>query len=272
MRVVEKVAKKFDDTKATIETMVNRLTPGYAPPGSVSHIPLNPKAQDWASRIPFWNKGAWKALKKKSNGPIRLDSSVASAFLEDENGCAVSDDVLKAVYKDVRGFFADKYNNPETRGELGPREKVGLQTSEQFHILLEGKYPWLRLCDGHWKVNQLWTNVWSSWAANHQKARSTPTTDNDKKFSIGVKRRTTDDDEDITETPAKKTKKDQGKGVDRPQVSTSTTVPPSTTRPKPTMKTTAKLPTVSTSFSHPYHFHTHERYLEKSIVSTSSPP
>lgn len=271
--------------------MVHRLTPGYAAPGSVSHIPLNPRGSDWASKIPFWSKAAWKELKKKSKEPVRLDSSIASAFLEDEHGHAVSDEVLKSVYKDVRGFFADKYSDPETRGDLGPRDKIGLRIGEEFRVLFEGKYPWLRLCDGHWKVQQLWTNVWSSWHTN-QKLRSTPTSDDDKKVSIGVKRCATDEDDDVTEIPAKRIKENgnengKGKGVDRPQVPTTSAQPKpqasiSSTQPKPQASTssaqpkptkiTAKLPGVSISIPRPYCFHTHERCLEETTVFISSFP
>ena len=230
--------------------MVHRLTPGYAPPGSVSHIPLNPRADNWEHRIPFWSKSAWNALKYSGAKKAQhADSSISSAFLEDEFGHTVPEEVRKSVYKDVRGFFLDKSKNPETRDELGPQDQIGLRLSEEFRIQLEGKYPWLRLCDGHWKVAQLWTNVWTSWASNHPS--STPASDNEKKPTTGIKRGNTDDD-DLPDTPSKKVKKDKGKNVDRLQVQTTKSRPKST-------KIIAKLPTVSISFPRYRCLHTHRR-------------
>jgi hypothetical protein len=231
--------------------MVNRITPGYAAPSSVSHIPLNPSKDDWAHKIPYWTKKAWTELKY-SRDAGNLTTSVSTAFLEDEFGNTVPEGVRDAVYKDVRGFFLDKSQDPDTRDKLGPREQIGFELAEAFRITLEGKYPWLRLCDGHWKVSQLWTNVWSSWSSNHASPRSSPTSDEDKKINIGNKRDHTDDS-DTSDPSIKKIKIDKGKGVDKgngvDKLPTPVPAPvpaPKNSRPKPTLKKiVAKVPGVS---------------------------
>ena len=40
---------------------------------------------------------------------------------------------------------------------------VPFRHREEFRTTLEGKYPWLRLCNGHWKIQQLWTNYFHKW-------------------------------------------------------------------------------------------------------------
>ncbi|KAF9786265.1 hypothetical protein BJ322DRAFT_1108124 [Thelephora terrestris] len=246
--LVDNLGKKLDATTTNIEAMVNRITPGYAAPSSVSHIPLNPSKDDWAHKIPYWTKKAWTELKY-SRDAGNLTTSVSTAFLEDEFGNTVPEGVRDAVYKDVRGFFLDKSQDPDTRDKLGPREQIGFELAEAFRITLEGKYPWLRLCDGHWKVSQLWTNVWSSWSSNHASPRSSPTSDEDKKINIGNKRDHTDDS-DTSDPSIKKIKIDKGKGVDKgngvDKLPTPVPAPvpaPKNSRPKPTLKKiVAKVP------------------------------
>ena len=37
---------------------------------------------------------------------------------------------------------------------------------------MEEKYPWLRLCEAHWKVDQLWVSYFSTW----KRPRTAPNT------------------------------------------------------------------------------------------------
>jgi len=250
-RHLEKVGKKLDDTKSEINKMVKRVNPGYAAPGSVSDIPLNPRVEDWEDKIPFWRKQRWMELRYGSRGPVTLDSCIASAFLEDEFGQAVSDEVRDAIYKDVRGFFADAYSDPGTRGKLGPYDKTGFRISEAFRFEIEGKYPFLRLCEGHWKVAQLWKNTWTSWAKNHVDPIIIHS-DDENKVAIGKKRANTDDKDP---GPSKKAK---GKDVDRGQAPTD---PPYKSRPKP-IKTNAKAARVSRLIYICLHLYAHQKFTE----------
>ena len=38
--------------------------------------------------------------------------------------------------------------------------KLSFMRREDYRKTMEGKYPWLRLCEGHWKVRQLWISNW----------------------------------------------------------------------------------------------------------------
>jgi len=44
---------------------------------------------------------------------------------------------------------------------------MGFTIKEEFRLILEGKYPFLRLCEGHWKVGQLWINNFTNWERNN---------------------------------------------------------------------------------------------------------
>jgi hypothetical protein len=262
--LVNNLGKKLD------AALMTRAAPSLAPLALLSDIPLDPAQEDWEDKIPFWKKKDWIALRYGSRGTLSTDSPVASAFMEDRTGRPVPDEVRAAVYSDVRGFFHDKNKNPETRSELGPREQVGYSISEEFRKLMEDKYPWLRLCEGHWKAAQLWTNVWTSWSTNHGSPNGTPAPDNDeKKAIIGVKRDSTVDSDSPPDPSAKRFK---GKGVDRPEDTASKTT--FKTRPKPRLakaKTSfPKVAMVSKLYSLFIHLLTNLKRLEQSVVSIPS--
>jgi len=187
--LLEKMGKKLDDTKSEIEKMIHRVTPGYAPPGSISDIPLNPKREDWEHKMPFWRRRTWSKLRYGHKGPLNLESPILSAFMEDEHGRPVSEEERDAVNADVQGFWIERVDNPKTRAQLGPQGTIGFSISEEFRKQLEGKYPWLRLCEGHWKIAQLWKNAWTSWAKNHMKETATkgslPISDDEKMATEG---------------------------------------------------------------------------------------
>ena len=156
--------------------------------------------------------------------PVGARSSVATLFLEDEHGRPVSDEVQEAVLRDVRALWADLAADPETRDMLDTQNQVGFRIYEDFRKTMEGKYPWLRLCEGSWKVQQLWQNTWTSWARTHKKPGSTPvpTSDSEAEVTAGEKRKSTDEGDHPG--PSKKVK---GKEVKREPVPTASTTRPS---------------------------------------------
>ena len=183
----------------------------------------------------------WLEIKygRANSGVATLDSPIATLFIEDEFGKPVSQEVLDALHRDIRGFWADKLADPKARSQLGPSNAIGFQISEEFRILLEGKYPWLRLCEGHWKVTQLWKSNWTSWARNHH-IDGPPLPTSDAEGSVGGKRHSTD--EEGNPGPLKKHK---GKEVERGKPLTPSFHPP---RPK-AQKIRAKAAKVSNSIS-----------------------
>jgi len=86
--------------------------------------------------------------------------------MEDEFGNAIPDDIRDEVLRDIRGFWSDMLEDGKGN-KLKRYNDLGFQTQNDFRVALEGRYPWLRLCDGHWKVYQLWINYFPSWEKSH---------------------------------------------------------------------------------------------------------
>lgn len=107
--------------------------------------------------IDLWKFSAWRAIKDASRkNQIEADDpegSIATLFYEDENGNVVSEDVKSSVRGDLRGFWIDMINDGEAPV---PWNQLGFRRREQYRKLMGDKYPWLRLCEGDWKLRQIW--------------------------------------------------------------------------------------------------------------------
>ena len=236
--LLERLDTKLDDMGSNIEKLAKDFPLGYSHSGSASDIPLNPAHEDW-EHINFWYKKTWLSVKGGNDRPSDIKSSISALFLEDERGCTVSREVREAVYQDARGFMTDKASKPETRRELHSQSKLGFRIREEFRKTLEEKYPWLRLCEGHWKAPQIWQNVWSSWVTDWTKNHPDeplPPSHTGSPGSVGKKHSITDEEDHPG--PSKKLK---GKEVEREYVPTPK---PYSSRPKP-RKTSGKAARVS---------------------------
>ena len=157
--------------------MINHLTatvtgaiPGIAPAG----IPLNPRQANY-ELSKYWRQAPWQAIRNKSKSKDP-NLPILSLFMEDEFGNPVSDEVKEEVRGDLYGYWTDVLNDIDNTGEVLTRYKdLGFKRKEDFRKTMEGKYPWLRLCEGHWKVRQLWINHFSSWKRVHMPAPPPPT-------------------------------------------------------------------------------------------------
>jgi hypothetical protein len=99
------------------------------------------------------------ALRKRTSTD-ESDPPVLSIFMEDEFGRPISKGVRRSLCSDAAAFWEDMVRAGETPTTFC---KTGLARKEEFRACLEDKYHWLRLCDGHWKVNQLWINYFTGW-------------------------------------------------------------------------------------------------------------
>ena len=72
------------------------------------------------------------------------------------------------IKEEVRGDLFSYWNDLNDAGELPKNYKeLGFRRREDFRKMMEGKFPWLHLCKGHWKAQQLWINHFSSWKKSH---------------------------------------------------------------------------------------------------------
>lgn len=147
--------------------MIECPGPGNAPPVSIPTIPLNPRQEDWGGKVKFWSREVWSVLKI-GPGSVTFNSLIASLFLEDENGKRVSEGICKAVYASIHSFWFQRVWNKATCSQLGPISLIRYDIHKAFCETLEGDYPFLHLCEGHWKVYQLWKNSYTSWVRTQQ--------------------------------------------------------------------------------------------------------
>ena len=131
---------------------VGELIPGVQTAG----IDLNPSRDDHRF-VKYWKHEMWLAIRRKAKTDD-AEEPVFSIFMEDEFGNPIPEGVRRALRNDVYGFWIDKGTCIEGYQE------TGLTTKESFRTIMEGKYPWLRLCEGHWKVVQVWTNCLTTYS------------------------------------------------------------------------------------------------------------
>jgi hypothetical protein len=93
-------------------------------------------------------------------GGIKKHESGVLAFLEDENGKVIDHRERKRLYAELRGFWNDNIdaNHPPDNWS-----SAGATLRDKFRDILEGKFPFLRLCAGRWKVEALWKKNYHSW-------------------------------------------------------------------------------------------------------------
>ena len=84
-----------------------------------------------------------------------LVPSVYSIFLEDEFGELIPSAVQDSVRDNATSFWNGMHNAGNT---LQTFSHTSLEVKDKFRSTLEGKHPWLRLCEENWKVNQVWRN------------------------------------------------------------------------------------------------------------------
>lgn len=174
--LVEQLSDKVDRTRSDVKKIAKALpdhTPGSPDPawsrgttpgGDYSWIPLHPQ-EDQFPNIAHWRSGPWNALRHAKEKTLCPGESLASSgtnvkFWEDPEGNVIPPDQRAVVTSNMRAIWKEMYNDKK---ELGPKTKISWKVREEFRIRMEALHPWLRLCENHWKVDQLWTNHFSSW-------------------------------------------------------------------------------------------------------------
>lgn len=135
------------------------ITSGVPIPGvDTSGIPLNPRHEDFKG-VRFWFNGPWQAVCNRATVKD-ANCSILSLFMEDEFGKGISGEIKTALHGDLGAYWNDIRDSGE---RLPNYSGLGLRRKEDFRMKFESMYPWLRLCEGHWKVNQLWINYFGLW-------------------------------------------------------------------------------------------------------------
>ena len=87
-------------------------------------------------------------------------NSTLSCYMEDENGNPIPEYQRDAARYKARIFW----NGLLKKGRApASGQKIDLQIREEFVLMMEESFPWLRYCENHWKCDRLWTNHYSQW-------------------------------------------------------------------------------------------------------------
>ena len=120
-------------------------------------------------------------LDKRKNGKAKLEEdedtmdfddtkvSITSSYMVDENGEQVPETDKWAARAKARGFWNELFQEDKAPPNLSG---AGLDLQDEYILIMEKAYPWLRLCDNHWKSLQIWRNHYTGWllGAKHRTA------------------------------------------------------------------------------------------------------
>ena len=156
--LVEDLGQKIDATKEDVRSLIQNLSiktgtevRGVLPAG----IPLNPRKENFGM-LKFWDSGLWKKIWSGAAAKLSENAPVLSMFLEDEYGRPIPDDVKAQLLGDMQAYWKDLTCSKQI-SSLN-YSQIGYRVREDFRTTMDGKYPFLRLCEGHWKVSQMWIN------------------------------------------------------------------------------------------------------------------
>ena len=169
-------------TRDDVKRITEHITTGVASSPindlttNLGEIPLNPRKENY-EKLTWWDPDRWQAirggLEPRGDGG---SGAIINMFMEDENGDPISEGIKKALRSDAHAYWNELLEtNPK---DVRNYSELGLQRKEHFRNTFEAKYPWLRLCSGHWKVDHVWMGYFGSWkntrTAQELKKESSP--------------------------------------------------------------------------------------------------
>lgn len=91
------------------------------------------------------------------------------SFLENDDGEPITLAEKDALYSEVRGWWNE---NIDTARVPQNWSSAGTTLRDRFRNDIEEKFPFLRLCSGHWKVDAIWKKNYHSWKTTfHSRVR-----------------------------------------------------------------------------------------------------
>jgi len=156
--LLESIGGKIEQTREDVKNMVEQISINFT--GAIPEVKSSdvPKREDYPE-VQYWTLDSWMKIRTGVS-TIKSDSPILSIFFEDESGVTFPKAIRDAVRNNVSAFWDGMHNG----GEM-PRNwnKTSFTRKKDFRATLEGKYPWLRLCEANWKANHLWINYFRSW-------------------------------------------------------------------------------------------------------------
>jgi hypothetical protein len=123
-------------------------------------------------QVRFWNKTSFlNALSGRNATTFGLSSNTTKIettdYLEDENSTPLTDQRRGAIYSHARRFWNTYL---QKSGRFPPTYSVlDLDTLGHFHSEMERHFLKLRLCDNHWKADEIWIRNYHSWRSSAER-------------------------------------------------------------------------------------------------------
>jgi hypothetical protein len=159
--LLQGIHRNVELTREDIKNLAGRITTGPIDDSTTGprEIPLNPQREHFKDST-WWDPDQWQAIRAGS-GVNDTDSSVMTMYMEDEHGKPIPSSTKTALRGDVYAYWTDlARTHPQ---DIRNYSELGLHRKEHFRETFEGRYPWLRLCSGHWKVDHLWMSYFKAW-------------------------------------------------------------------------------------------------------------
>ncbi|KAG1848683.1 hypothetical protein F4604DRAFT_1973491 [Suillus subluteus] len=174
-KVLELQIVKLTSERDTLKSMFQQLTSTIQLPPTDSGLKLDsiiPPVQPVAKRptrlthpyVQFWTNEDFTAWL---DSPDSLRANRGKVpYLEDKNGDPLTDTIIKAIWKLLRGAWAELI-----RRKLAPKTwgKASATARQVVHTLMENTYPLFKFkfADGGWKLDYLISTSYSAWRQNH---------------------------------------------------------------------------------------------------------
>jgi hypothetical protein len=151
---------KIDETKEEIKAMIEQIQTSIADANASQSPALAEDLHQKNFDTCFWNAASWRGLRSNGAKDLDLNAPILSLFMEDQAGNPISEEVRADVYDTIQSYWIDVRDDGE---QVRLWKETGLRRKEDFLAKMERKFPWLKLCEGHWKTKQLWINYFGKW-------------------------------------------------------------------------------------------------------------
>ena len=131
-----------------------------------TRTPLPQLAREDFPNVKYWDTDGYASRRKHGKGDSHEEvqakgkASVLSSFMEDENGDPIPESTKSAARKEAKGFFQLLLNMGRAPVKWG---SASIDINNKLIYRLESGFPFIRLCDNHWKAAQIATNSYSQW-------------------------------------------------------------------------------------------------------------
>ena len=163
------VESTTNEVRALTEKLAKNPSGGPAQEVEVDGIPVKPKKEDY-EHLHWWRQSSWQPFR---NGEVPNESGIPTTtlFMENEFGRPIDEDTKEELRGEC-GFYWNQVVRDGDGDSLGNWNDLGLNRKEDFRIFIESKFPWLRLCAGHWKTKQVWVNYYGRWRRDWRAAQA----------------------------------------------------------------------------------------------------